>query len=245
MTQTVLSIAFGLTTIVALIVAVRLAKRKKPVWAYETTKILGLGTDAPPQLKLTFNNSPITDIYQTRFIFFNKGNESIRKGDVTEKVTIQFEAADILQPPTVKASREAIRLSAKQTVKDDTNSIEMDFLYLDHNDGAVVEVIHTSIARITCSGNIIGTKRISYIGKFKPTRLKWWLLLLKLIFPTFITGIAIFMTIEFVRRLITGEALKGIEPWMYVMVMTFVPLIVWSEVIPLFEYRKFPQWSIL
>lgn len=172
---TLLAIIFFITTV---ILALKFAKKKQPVWAYKTTKVIGLGTNSPPELKLTFDGKPVSDVYRTLFILFNRGTETIRNNDVVEKVAIHFKGAEILREPTIKVvSNEAIGLSAKQVVKDGDNSIELDFLYLDHEDGTVVEVTHTESEDVRCSGNIIGTKEIVNVGEFEesyPRSLGTW-----------------------------------------------------------------------
>jgi len=70
--QTTLTIVFGFVAVASIIVAIRLARRKKPAWAYTTTKVIGLGGDAPAELKLVFNDKIVPDVYRTYLIFFNK-----------------------------------------------------------------------------------------------------------------------------------------------------------------------------
>jgi hypothetical protein len=164
----IVAVIFGIATIV---LTLKVSRKKKPVWACITSKIIGLDTDAPAELKLFFAEKPVRDAYRTIFIFFNKGREPIRENDVAEDIVIHFKGADILQQPVIlKPSKEAIKFSSKQIVKGGDNSIKLSFLYLDHNDGAVVEVLHTESQDITCSGTIIDTDRIGYIGEFLPPR---------------------------------------------------------------------------
>ena len=157
--------------IVSTILVLKLAKRKKPVWAYKSKKVIGLGTNPPRELKLTFGGNPVNDVYQTSFILFNDGNEAIRKDDVTEKVTLHFKGAKILRQPIIeRKSSEAIKLSARHVLKDAEDCVELDFLYLDHKDGAVVEVMHTRSEEITCTANIIGAKKVTNYGEFEQSR---------------------------------------------------------------------------
>ncbi|MCK4388582.1 MAG: hypothetical protein KAW00_07390 [Dehalococcoidia bacterium] len=166
----VIVVALGIATIV---LARKNVKKRQPVWAYKTIKIIGLGSDAPSDLELTFNEQPISDVYQTRFILFNKGNEAILKDNVAESIAIQFKGAEILRQPDIKAeSREAIGFSAKQVVKGGYNSVEVNFLYLDHDDGAVVDVLHTASEEITCTANIVGARQIKNIGVFESPAVK-------------------------------------------------------------------------
>jgi hypothetical protein len=155
--------------IAVIVLALRVTRKRQPVWAYRTTKIIGLGSDAPSDLELTFNEQVVSDVYRTRFIFFNRGNEAILKDNVTESVAIQFKGAEILRQPDIKAkSKEAIEFSARQVVKGGYNCVEVDFLYLDRDDGGVVDVLHTASEKISCTGNIIGSREIKNIGEFEP-----------------------------------------------------------------------------
>lgn len=150
---------------------IRLVRRKKPVWAYLTTKVIGLGTDAPPELKLTFDDKSVNDVYRTLVIFFNEGNTTIRRQDVSEKVRIHFDKAEILREPTLVAiSKKAIKFSAKHVVKDGHSSVELDFLYLYHNDGAVFEILHTASEKPAATGDIMESESVTEIDRFVRTR---------------------------------------------------------------------------
>lgn len=164
--STVLAIIFFVT---AVVLAFKLAKKKRPAWAYRTTRIIGLGSGAPPELTLSFNGQPINNAYRTRFIFFNRGNETVRSDDVTQSIVIHFQGAKILRSPIVLAqSKQAIGASVKQIVEDDEDAVRLNFSYLDHNDGMVVEVLHTESQNMKCSGNIIGASEIRYVGELLP-----------------------------------------------------------------------------
>ena len=155
--------------IVTIVLAIRLNKKKKPAWAHKTRKVIGLGSDAPPELKMTFAGKPVTDVYRTTFIYFNRGNETIPQEHVTEPIAVHFEGADILREPARLAmSKEANKVSVTQSTKDGDNVVALQFLYLDHNDGVVVEVLHTESRRIRCSGNIMGTDKTKDMGEFIP-----------------------------------------------------------------------------
>lgn len=154
------AIGFGALSIYLI---VKYSRKKKPVWGYETRRVIGLGTNAPPELKLFFNNKPVEDVYETKLIFFNKGNDVIRKEDVTDNMKIEFKGCKILREPFLIPNRDVIKFTQKLITKKEDSLLKLNFLYLDHNDGAVIEVLHTKCEEITCSGNIIGAE----IGRFK------------------------------------------------------------------------------
>ncbi len=164
----ILTLVFGVATLVSIIIAVRLARRKKPVWACETAKIIGLGSNAPPELGITFGDKPVSDVFRSMLILFNKGNDTIRDSDVTENFTFVLKGGQILRPPIVSAtSKQQIKFQARQVVRDWNSAVEVTFKYLDHNDGGRFEVLHTSSEPIYCEGNIMGVKEIIKIQKLE------------------------------------------------------------------------------
>jgi len=232
----VATIGAVVVSIAAIVVGLRAIWRKKPVWAYITSKIIGLDTDAPAGLKLSFNEKPVRDAYRTTFIFFNKGRETIRENDVAADIAIHFKEATILQPPVIlKSSNAAIKFSAKQTDKGGDNAIKLSFDYLDHNDGAVVEVLHTKSQEITRSGTIKGAdrKRIDYIGEFLPPRpLKLRGLLLGY------GMLVLFGLFGGVMWFITGDV-----SLLIIFLVFFLPIGLLTGISTFRRYIKFPKWS--
>lgn len=226
--------AFGIATIV---LALKLAKKMQPVWAYKTTKIIELGNNALPQLKLTFNEQPVRDVYRTRVILFNKGNETIRKSYVEEDIVMHFKGANILQQPTLLAkSREKIEASVKQVVKDGDNAVEISFQYLDHNDGVVFEVLHTTSQDIKPSSNIAGAREVRYIGNFVPALDQRRSSSLALI------GMSIAFIVVFCI-IIVNEGIQG-DPG-NIVPLVFFCFMLGVAATPFLRTRRFPRWSVV
>lgn len=152
----VTSIIFGLIIVVLTIVAIRTARRKKPVWAYSTRHIIGRDAEAPPELKYIFGTKEVTEVYKTTIIFFNMGNDKfcgdlvpIGSSDLNEAVIIKFEGAEILRPPSVQTRSKGVanNFSAEQ-IKDAPSAIQLHFQILNHNDGAIIDVWHTKCADV-------------------------------------------------------------------------------------------------
>lgn len=163
--HTILTVVFGIIAIISIVVAVRLARRKKPSWAIDTQKIIGLETGAPPELKLYFGEESINDVWRTIIVFFNKGNESIREGDISESIIVHFRGAHILREPIInESSKEAIRFTAKQIIQDGDDSIKVGFRYLGRNDGATIEVLHTEAKSIFTTGDVMDAEIVKLHG---------------------------------------------------------------------------------
>ena len=158
----IVTVVLGVTAIVQ---GFKLARKKKPSWAYTTKKVIGLGSDAPPELKLMFADIPVNEVYHTDFIFFNAGREPIRASeDVVKPITIHFKDAQILKKPLIHPSNEDIQF----TVEHSNDYIEIYFKCLDYQDGAIVEVLHTSSNEPEFhQGKILGAPKITSLGKFE------------------------------------------------------------------------------
>jgi hypothetical protein len=230
--------AFGIATIV---LALKFAKRKRPVWAYKTNQVIGIGSDAPPELKLTFNDKLVSDVYKTELILFNSGNEAIRKDDVSNKICVRFIGAEILREPSIKAkSKEEIRLSASRIVMDEDNAVELDFSYLDHKDGAVVEILHTACNKISCEGNIIGAGKPRYIGTLDRIRPRHSVMrLLLLAFPVLLAGVVV-AGLYFTGRSLLEEA--ELLWFLIIIAASFYAFIV-PTLIRFYGHLRFPRWS--
>ena len=77
-------VVIAIPIVVAIYFGLKSTRRKQPKFAYSTRKIIGVGADSPPELKLRFRNMPVTDVYETTLIFFNAGRESIRLSDIVK-----------------------------------------------------------------------------------------------------------------------------------------------------------------
>ena len=240
----ILAVVFFVATIVLVF---KFAKREKPVWARNTRRIIGIGTDAPPELKMTFRGLPVDDVYQTLFVFFNKGTETIRKADVAEAVAIHFEGAKILRQPIALAmSKETNKLSVRGVIKDGDEAVEVDFLYLDHDDGVMVEVLHTKSERVRCSGIIMGASEIGYIGEFLRRPPPY--LLIPIVFAGFssLVGYVVYTMLHDVASTILATQSK------YLLILpigfSLFVIVYWVRFIvkqlPVFyRYLRFPKWT--
>ena len=240
-------IFFVATVVLSVVLAFKLAKKKKPVWAFNMIRIIGIGTDAPSELKMTFRGIPVDDVYQTLFVFFNKGTETIRKADVAEAVAIHFEGAKILrQPIALATSKETNKLSVSRVIKDGNEAVEVDFLYLDHDDGVMVEVLHTKSERVRYSGIIMGASEIGYIGEFLRRPPPY--LLIPIIFAGFssLVGYVVYTMLHDVASTILATQSKyllilpiGFSLFMIVYWVRFM-----VKQLPVFyRYLRFPRWT--
>lgn len=232
--------------IIAAFLAFKLAKKKKPVWALSTRVVIDIGTGAPSGLKMTFRGLPIHDVYRTVFVFLNKGTETIRSTDVPESVVVHFEGAKILEQPTILAtSKQVNKVSTRRVVKDGDEAVEVDFLYLDHDDGVMVEVLHTKSERMKCSGIVMGAGEIKYIGEFLRRPPPHWLPIIVVVFPT-LFGCILYSMWNYVAGWVLATQIKYLFIIPVILTLFLVVYFVRYMVreFPVFyRYLRFPRWT--
>lgn len=229
-------IFFGSTTILA----IRVAKRKRPVWAYSTRHIIGRDAEAPLELKYIFGTREVTEVYKTTIIFFNMGNDKfcgdlvpIGNSDLNEAVIIRFKGAEILRPPSIQKTSKGVanNFSVEQIVKDATSAIQLHFPILNHNDGAIIDVWHTKYDDID-----IPNAEITCLKEFIRKRPEgFW--------RNVTVPLAVIVLLLWV---LGGEIAKGASLGDYVGLLVFVVFIIVFSVFgmrSIFRYRTFPSWS--
>jgi len=226
--------------VISIALTLRLSRKKDPVWAYKTTNIIGLEANAPPELQLAYDGKPVREVYKTTFVVFNKGLEPIRENDVTAPITLSLGGGEILSAAVIRrASNDEIKFSAERV---DPNKVQLGFKYLDHDDGAVIELIHTKMEQINCETNIIGTKRMSYKGEFEdilPPTLRTRSIVLLLLGVVGIT----FIVLNVLGKL--NPTGWGMDLSMIVsLFLGAISISILSNYIPQYiRSRKFPSWS--
>jgi len=238
-----LEIIFGTIGIIAIVLTIKWRNKKEYTWAYKTEKLIGLGTDAPSELKLSFNGKEIPEIYRTSLIFFNRGNVTIKQDEVTDPIRISFKESELLQinqPPKVNKIQTRVKV-----ISNGTNGFQIEFLYLDHNDGVVIEILHTKCDDIICEGNIMGAGAPIYAGEFsvqRPQRFRPRLIshIIYMLYPL-MAGFFIIKTSTSINTIVETS------PYIWPLVIIFS--IVWwlhgaTHIVPFFAYKGFPKWSI-
>ena len=230
----ILAIVFGIVSVVSIVIAVRLAKRRRPSWAYRTQKVVGLGSNAPRELKLMFGDTVINEVFQTTFILFNRGNEPIlAKDDVIKPIVLRFGNAQILREPIIRPSNYDIMFDAKRVI----DCVEVTFKYLDHMDGAVVDVLHTKSDKLDFQGKIIGVEKISYVGAFEEKRLTT----LERIAAAFVVAWLAMLAVWAIGTFLAKSSSFG---WIgNVLPVSFVAGACIPSLIKVFQLQKFPSWS--
>ncbi len=238
--QTIINIVLGCVTVVALIVTIRFVRRKRPVWAYRTTHVVGRDAQAPSELKLIFGDREVQDVYRTDIVFFNKGNEVIEFADVVANVNFHFGKAEVLKQRILTDSRVTIGFSIQTIVKDDDNVIELTFKWLGHNDGAVIQVFHTPIEddTITCSGDIknVSIRQLKEYVTIRPNNL-YGNIVVSLAASVFMLWLAFDIVVE------GGILVDPVTVVLILIVLALFETAIAIGIRNMLRYIMFPRWS--
>lgn len=241
-----------LTTIILAIVgwviagflALKFVKKRKPVWAYRTIPILGIHSKTPPDLKLFFNDKAVDDVYRTLVIFFNAGNQTIEASDVRKQVTLVFDNAKILCEPKLNANDTAIEFSTEWSTSGEYSEVRLNFKCLDHNDGAVIEVIHDGKGKVSCDGRIKETREIAFLGDFTPSFPKQFQygLIVNFVATFLFLGMSLLwlFTVGGIKRMPEPSYLLGT-----VLFFGIFGYVLWASIRALLRRGRFPTWSAI
>jgi hypothetical protein len=166
-----------LSILVALLIyrASRIGAR--PVYQLRALRLIGTDTKTIPEaVEIRFKGQPVERLTKTHIVFWNSGHTLLRGSDVVEADPIRCEFAEgsrILEINVAKTSRTTNKFEAHIDPEREYRAI-FTFDYLDPEDGAIVEMLHTDSDRYpSINGAIRGVPNgIVNWGKIRPLRTK-------------------------------------------------------------------------
>lgn len=141
----VLSVIIAVFGVVVMIALYFRSKRVRlPCYAIRSINLVSdlVGTVEP--LEMLYSGQPIENLTATRIAFWNAGRETIRREDIASAAPLTVRVKDgceILDHKILYEKNTANRFSV--TKEDDRSHITLDFEYVDKDEGAVVQILHT------------------------------------------------------------------------------------------------------
>lgn len=145
-------------------------KEKKLItYSISTYEIVKAGKNIIPNIRIFYKNHDIDNLTITRFAIWNDGNRLLNSGDIVETVPLSIKSMDdgpvILDASIVKCSDESNMFKIKRK---DPHCVEMGFDYIDKQDGAIVQIMHTGIAsEFTVLCKIKGGRKIRNLSELE------------------------------------------------------------------------------
>lgn len=148
--------------VIATVTVYVLSRRgKDPSWAIRGINIVRGRESRVADLKILYKELPVESLTVSRVLFWNRGKETIRVGDIAEPIQIcASEDILLLNVEVLKATNQAIQFFVSPV--QDNKFATLTYQYLDHNNGAVLEAVHTgtSSSGLVIKGKIIGATQI-------------------------------------------------------------------------------------
>ncbi|WP_136256622.1 hypothetical protein [Metallibacterium scheffleri] len=166
LTSSWLGTVLGVLGVVLSIVFYLRSKNNLRVAYLQTCELLIGGEGAlPDSMEIKYKGNTVSQLWRSTFVIWNLGEVTIDGDAVVEsdplRIHFQGDSAEVLAVEVVRVTRSVIGLKAAIDVK---RNIRLAFEYLDHGDGALISVLHTS-GRPILLGSIKGLPHgIEYRG---------------------------------------------------------------------------------
>jgi len=158
------SALFGLLSFILAVVSIylflRSKKEKKPMFCIRSINLIGDLYNKISGLEIYYKDKAVSNVFSTNIAFWNNGQEVLNKNDIsqTEKLRIVLPKGKILDKEIVTSTCNSINFNIEQK---NENELILSFDFLEKNDGAVVNILHTSKS----------LKDIKFIGKIKGVKI--------------------------------------------------------------------------
>ena len=140
-------------------------RRRELFWSMDTTSLVKGYSSFFEKLKIKYEGQKIENLTVSEITFWNNGNEIIDRADIAISLSIiprTVANTQILDVKVIKTSTLGNKFAA-QKMPDNPN-INLHFDYLDTQQGAVIQVIHTGVSELPLwvVGEVKGVKEIQY-----------------------------------------------------------------------------------
>jgi len=145
----------------------RRARLKGPTWAATSNNLVRGFSSSLPELEILFRKEKVDTVTVTRMAFWNRGMATIDRNDIAHADPLRIACGDgirLLDVKVIQINSEPSRFGA--ILSDDGKASLLTFDFLDHDQGAVIQVIHTGTGNNDLS--ILGTIK----GAGAPTKRK-------------------------------------------------------------------------
>ena len=168
-----LGIALGVIGLVASYYFYKRSLRiKEPVFSIKSNNLISGSTSIYDDLKVSYKRTKVENFTVSKILFFNRGSETLKKEDMltANPIRIVGHNAILLDGRILQANHTSnninLQLHAHPAPQIGMKYYVLDFDYLDKNQGAVIEILHTGLSSddLTIEGDIMGVQKIVNIS---------------------------------------------------------------------------------
>lgn len=153
------------SVIYAIYAGVKGKEKKEISYIVNTYKIVQAGKNMIPEFQISYRGQTIDDLAVTRFVIWNSGNRLLNSNDIVDtkplSITSNDDGPNILDASIIKRSEESNKFTID---KKSAHCAEIQFDYIDKQDGIIVQILHTGSAKnISLSTLIKGGKKLKNV----------------------------------------------------------------------------------
>ncbi len=234
---------FFITIIIAIIAIIvnwvlsfRNKRTREPIWYYKTEEVISKGEKLKDDIQVYFKGQKVSQVSVTKIGLVNVGKEPIDQTHVKRPIKLSFdENISILQEPKVsKFTRDDIDFKATHVGTD----VLLSFGFLDHLDGAVIEVVHTGDEKtnVRIEGTILSVPKgiVGRSYRYASSKLKRYHLFSALVLMVFL----IYVSYQLIPAIISDIAQDQGNPLAISASILMILGLLWSGIEHGMHYRK-------
>jgi len=140
-------------------------RKKEPIYSIKSNNLVSGSTSTLENLTIAYKKRKVENLTVSKILFYNRGAETINKQELEtiNRLRISSETCRVLDASLLQANNISNNVSV--SYDKDGNNVFVDFDYLDKNQGAVVQVIHTGLSskNIGLYGDIKGVQNLRQV----------------------------------------------------------------------------------
>lgn len=185
-------ISFVIPTFLAIFFYLKGKKEKKPTFQIRSFNLVKDFSKKVTNIGLLYAGEKVENLTITKVIFWNRGNEPIRKDDIAVADPIRIVVDNKYEIFEAEILNDAVNEANQfELVKNDNKSITITFDFLSHGEGVAIQIAHSGVSSedVTLTGTIIGSDKPEE-RFFDPDQTKgerFWLFASALFFYTFVS----------------------------------------------------------
>lgn len=138
---------------------------KEPVYCIKSNNLISGSASTLQNLNISYKDHKVENLTVSKILFYNRGAETIKAEDLEtiNHLGISSQVCDILDGSILQVNNLSNNLRVHY--HKDSKSVFINFDYLDQNQGAVIQVVHTGLSSndINLLGDIKGVQKLEQV----------------------------------------------------------------------------------
>lgn len=151
----------GLIGVVGIVLFVATRTRSRIAAQINSLELVGGNSVLPDEIEFLFRGTKVPKVTLSRIAVWNSGNQTLTGDQIVDGdplLIVTSEGSEILEASILKSTRQVNEFSCAR-VTDVPNEAYCRFDYLDPQDGALIQIIHTGTDKVQVVGTLRGIRK--------------------------------------------------------------------------------------